>query len=348
MIKQLFFNKTVFSIALITVSSLNLFAGNKDRTGQAGAYELTINPWARSSGFQSLNSASVRGIESSNLNIAGLAFTKKTELVFSNTNWLKGSDIHLNAFGISQKVGQNGALGLSIVSMGFGEIDITTTSVPDGGIGTFSPQFFNLGLSYARVFSNSIYGGLTVRAISEAIADVKAQGMSIDAGIQYVTGPKDNIKFGIALRNIGTPLKFGGDGLTYRAVPPESSYQFSIEERSQRFELPSLLNIGGAYDFKLKEMHRISIVANYTSNSFFADQIGAGVEYAFREYFMLRAGYRHQKQDTDRKNAIKGFAAGFTLELPLKKDGPTVGLDYSYRATDPFKGIHSIGGRVNL
>ena len=39
--------------------------------------------------------------------------------------------------------------------------------------------------------------------------------VAVDAGIQYVTGPNDNIHFGISLRNIGTPMRYSGEGLSF-------------------------------------------------------------------------------------------------------------------------------------
>jgi len=32
----------------------------------------------------------------------------------------------------------------------------------------------------------------------------------------------------------------------------------------------------------------------------------------------------------------------------LNKKGTTFALDYSYRTTNPFAGVHSIGARINL
>ncbi|MDD3744056.1 MAG: hypothetical protein PHX54_10580, partial [Lentimicrobiaceae bacterium] len=49
------------------------WAGNKDRSGQAGASELLINPWARSSGWGGANVANVRGLEGLFNNVAGSA-----------------------------------------------------------------------------------------------------------------------------------------------------------------------------------------------------------------------------------------------------------------------------------
>ena len=65
----------------------------------------------------------------------------------------------LNAFGITQKAGEAGVIGLSVVSFDFGDIPVTTTEQPEGNIGNYRPQYINIGLSYAKVFSNSIYGG---------------------------------------------------------------------------------------------------------------------------------------------------------------------------------------------
>src|SRR5262245_38312831 len=75
-------------------------AGNPDRAGQAGATELLVNPWARSSGWGGANSGSVRGLEALFLNVAGTAAVKKTEAGFSHCMYLKGSDISINTVGL--------------------------------------------------------------------------------------------------------------------------------------------------------------------------------------------------------------------------------------------------------
>lgn len=330
------------------------FAGNPDRVGQAGATELLINPWSRSSGWAGANAGSVRGLEASFLNVAGIAHTSKTEVGFSHTNFLKGSDIAINSFGLTQKVGESGVMGFSIMSMSFGEIDVTTTSLPEGGIGTFKPQYINVGLSYAKIFSNSIYGGFTVRVIDQSISNVGARGVCVDAGIQYVTGTnedRDNVRFGIALKNVGTPLKFGGDGLSTRLTAPSGNYQLTIEQRTEGFEIPSLLNIGAAYDFKPAADHRMTVAATYTSNSFSNDQTSVGLEYGFREMFMLRGGFMYEKDilsDIDRMTVYTGPTAGMTLEVPMGKSGKKFGLDYSIRFTNPFDNIHTVGAKLTL
>jgi len=338
------------------------YAGNEDRIGQAGSTELLINPFARSSGWAGANTSMVRGLEAQFLNVAGTAFTKKTEVVFSHTNWLGGAGIGINAFGITQGVGKDktGTIGLSVMSMNFGDLPITTVDQPEGEIGTFAPTFTNIGLSYAKEFSNSIYGGIVLRTISQSISDVRSSGVCLDAGVQYIAGKKENIRFGISLRNVGPRMKFNGDGLSFKGTVAATGSTMTVEQRNEAFELPSTLNIGGAYIFDIAEKHKLNVALNFCSNSFSRDQFQGGAEYSFNKIFMVRAGYMLEVNGgaaatastgyttEGRSSALTGPTAGFTVEAPLNKKGTTFALDYSYRTTNPFAGVHSIGARINL
>ncbi len=350
--KKMQIYKIAFILSMGLLISNGVWAGNEDRAGQAGAGEILINPWARSSAWGNANSGFVHGVESMNANIGGLSFVKGTEVVFAHTEWLKGTDIRIESFGLGQKVGEGGALGLSVMSMGFGDIEKTTEVQPDGGNGTFSPRFINIALGYSKEFSNSIHGGMAVRIISEDIGDAKTSGICLDAGIQYVTGfnkERDNLKFGIALRNVGAPLKFDGEGLAYR----NTTINVLEEQRTEKFELPSLVNIGVGYDMKFGEDIRLTPALNFTSNSFVRDQFALGAEFGFKEMFMFRLAYTIDKKD---KNAVVqddisasiGPSAGLSFLIPLGKGGKTFGLDYSYRATKTFDGTHTFGARFNL
>ncbi|MEX1132453.1 MAG: hypothetical protein WEC15_04440, partial [Flavobacteriales bacterium] len=60
------------------LTQIPALAGNPDRAGSAGATQLLINPWARSSGWALANTSSVRGVEAMYGNIADLAYVNKT------------------------------------------------------------------------------------------------------------------------------------------------------------------------------------------------------------------------------------------------------------------------------
>lgn len=337
-------------IALLSAVPFMATAGD-ERAGTAGASELLINPWARSSGFGGMNTAMVRGVESMNGNVGGLSFTKKTEVVFTHTNWLSGSGVNINAFGLSQKVGASGALGVSVMSVDFGDIDITTYDRPEGGIGKYSPQFINFAVGYSKTFSNSIHGGVLVRSLTESVANSKAQGIVLDAGIQYTAGEDDKIKFGIGIRNVGLQMIVSGDGLAYDFTDPATGRNYKAFKKAQSFEVPSLLNIGGSYDFKLTEDHRLTVLGNFTSNSFSGNQIGLGAEYGFKKFLMLRGGYNAESENLDPSKSLNvhnGISCGGTFEVPLNDRGMTFGIDYSYRVTHLFNGTHAFGARITL
>lgn len=342
-------------LTLIFMPAIESYAGNKDRSGQAGAAELLINPWAKGSGWGSVNVANVEGLEAIYNNVAGLAFTPKTELIFAYTDWMKGADIKLMSFGIAQRVGESGVLGLAVSSMNFGDIEITTIDLPEGGIGMFSPRYMTINLSYAKAFSNSIYGGMTLKIINESIADANAQGVAIDAGVQYVTGEMENVRFGISLRNVGPKMKFSGDGFSLSTMVQNNDNQFTTTQRNASFELPAQLNIGASYDFLFEHSTRFTLAGNFTSNSFTKDQIILGGEFSFRNYVLLRAAYSYEEgiwdevNSPERTNANKGFSGGFTVQVPISKEsGSVIGIDYSYRPTIHFEGTHTFGIRFTL
>ena len=341
----------ILLICLCSLVSIALFSQTEGdiRTGQAGASELLINPWSKSSGMAGANTASARGLESVFLNVAGLTGITGTELLFSHASWF--ADISINAFGFGQKAGDTGVMSLSIMSLDFGDIERTTYENPDGGIGTFRPQFMNIALSYAKKFTYNMSAGVTIRMISQSAAELSANGLAMDAGVHYETGEKGQAKFGISLKNIGPRMSFNGDGDDIRVIGT-NGYDMTMEIRSSSFELPSLLNIGGSYDFHINDKFRITLSETFVSNSFSKDQFLTGLEFSWKEMVSLRGGYGYEGGilddfDNGSTTAFKGMTAGFSVQLPMSNN-TNFGLDYSYRPADPLSSVHTFGARIIL
>ncbi len=343
---------------LLLITSLlftaTAFAGNPDRQGEAGAAELLMNPWARSAGLHSMTTANVFGVEAMRLNVAGLSRINSTDINVSHALYLRGTDIRMNALGVAQKVGENGAFGLSLMALDFGDIPVTTANQPEGTGATFSPSFFHIGIAYAHTFENKVSVGILLRGVSESTQELNAFGFAVDAGVQYVTGPQDNFKLGISLRNIGSPMRFQGQGLAVPAAAPDSdlSYELTYNQRSEDFELPSVLNIGMSYDINLDAANRLTLVGNFTSNSFSQDQIGGGLEYSLNDMFELRGGYKYEFGSEEEATApiYTGLSAGISLNVPLSKENKTskFGIDYAYRQTRLWDGTHNFSVRISL
>ena len=305
------------------VMSFPTLAGNEDRIGSAGASEMLVNPWARSTAFGTAGIASTDGLEAQFTNIAGLAFTDKTQIKFNYTNWLGDADISLNSAGIAQRVGSQTVVALSIQAFGYGDIAITTVDLPEGGIGTFSPRKNIINVGIAREFSNSIYAGLNVKVLNENIANLKATGVAFDAGIRYVTGEQDQIKFGITLKNVGTPMKFEGDGLSQEIFYQSTGGNATLIQRAASFEMPSLLAMGFSYDFIFNENSKLTAAAAFHANSFTNDQFNVGLDYGMgfkKAAVNVRAGFVGEKAIFDREestSSLTGLTAGISIDALL-------------------------------
>ncbi|MCB0568126.1 MAG: PorV/PorQ family protein [Phaeodactylibacter sp.] len=343
----------ILTFALLVAVADTALAGNPDRQGEAGAGQLLLNAFPVSAGLHSMNTSFTSGVEAMRINIAGLSRINKTEVSLGHAIYLQGTDIGLNALGVAQRVGDHGAFGISLSSIDFGDIEVTTEDQPEGTGTTYSPNFFNLALGYSHTFDNKVSVGVLFRGISESIKDITSFGFGIDAGVQYVTGPQDNFKFGISLRNIGSRMKYGGQGLsTSGPAPNNGGYNLTYAQRPADFELPSTLDIGLSYDFLLGDVHRLTVLGNFTSNSFSRDQVGGGLEYSLKDMFMLRGGYRYELGNESEVEApiYTGLSAGASVSVPLSKENNKVrfSIDYAYRATKVWDGTHNIGIRFNI
>ena len=148
-------------------------------------------------------------------------------------------------------------------------------------------------------------------------------------------------------------MTFRGEGLATAAPNPNDisvDYPLTYYQRSQKYELPSVLNIGGSYDFVINPRHKITVLGNFTSNSFSQDQIGAGLEYAFNNLVILRGAYKYEfgsnENDSVEAPIYTGISAGLSVMVPLKKETDNVfGIDYAYRTTRLWNGTHNISLR---
>ena len=162
-----FFNITkLFFLLTITFNVYQSLAGNEDRVGSAGASQLLVNPWTRSVALGDANLSYANGLEATYTNIAGLAYTDKTQIKFTYSNWLGNAGIPYVGAGFAQKIGESSAIAVSVQSMSFGEITRTTEANPDGNIGNYSPSYNTVNLGYAKLFTHSISGGINLKLLS--------------------------------------------------------------------------------------------------------------------------------------------------------------------------------------
>jgi len=346
-----YFKINLFLFSLL-FSCTYIFAGNEDRVGSAGASQLLINPWARSLSLGDASVASVTGIESSYINIAGLTSITKSQIKVNHTNWLSSASIGFYSVGYGQKLDSTSFISLAVQSMSFGDNNITTVENPEGGIGVFSPKSSIINFGYAKLFTRNVSGGLNFKLISESISNLSATGVAFDAGIKYVMD-NQRLRIGITLKNLGPKMKYSGDGLATQVSYVSTEKNATLEQRSQPYEVPSLLNMGASYDLLKDSVQCLTSMFSFTANSFSNDQYRVGLDYSFKTKslaFGFRGGYVYEKNllnTENRTNALTGLSAGFSTDFNVGKS-TAIGLEYAVRTSTPFGLIHTFGTTIAI
>jgi len=334
--KKAIYLSIMFCVAIALV--LNVGEAQK-RTGTASATELLIPVGSRGLAMSGANIANTFGVDAIHWNPAGLGRMKfAAEGMISRMNYI--ADINVNYGAVAGSFGGFGVVGFSVKSLDFGDIPLTTEDDPENESQRFfSPGFVTVGLSYARLLTDAISVGGTVKLVSEKIERVSAATPAIDFGVLYrgLVGIR-GLNLGVAVKNIGPQMKYDGTALYRNAVSsdgrrPEQKYK----SEAASFELPSVVEIGLSYDGSVGENMVWTLGSTFSNNNLYLDEyrIGGEVGYVMESFRIYgRAGYNalaRQQNDNIFKFTVGG---GISYAAP----GIDITFDYAYRDVDFFTG----------
>lgn len=332
---------SVLTLCIFIVAAQS-FAGIGKRRGTASAAELLIPVGSRGTALSGAVSASISGAEAMYWNPAGIAASSsRAEVIVSHLTWLAGINVdfaaaYANFSGI-------GAFGVSIKSVGFGDIPVTTEQSPDGTGEIFSPAFMTIGLSYSRAMTDRIMAGANIKVISEKIMREQATGYAFDFGLQYLSPA--GVRIGIVLNNLGPDMQYDGSDTEYLVEIPGTEAGTRSERLRvslAKFELPTTLEIGLSYDLKVADKNMVTISSAFLNNNFGLDNYKFACEYAFQKMVFLRGGYSLAYSTdsgsfytADEDNYLFGpsFGAGFNYNIT---SGMKISLDYAWRQAQLF------------
>ena len=335
----------ILSCALALPSAAQNINPDTDRSGTVSSAHLMIPLTARSASLASATTGGVtgmNGLEAAFSNPAGLVLNDGTGVLFSHMQYV--ADIGVNYFGVAQKLGNN-QIGLSVSAWDFGDIPETTEINPEiASDRTWSATYVTFGASYARLFTDRIAAGVGAKLISETMAeDLNATSLAFDAGMTYTVG-ETGLRFGVSLKNFGGSMTYGGDGLVRQVVIRGEDRERAGTLQAEDFELPSLLNFGMSYTRQFAGSTTLTMLGNFRSNANESDQFAAAAEIGMMQMVFVRGGYEYQ-QGMD-ENFFQGWNLGGGLALDVV--GTALSVDYAYRSTDPFEGVHMITAAVTL
>jgi hypothetical protein len=334
--------RSAFVIAIVVLCALTVSAGNKNRIATAGAQELLIPVGARGIAMGGSTLASITGADAIFFNPAGVArSSSNVDAFFSSMNSI--GDINVSYAAVAMKAGSLGSLALSMKSLGFGEIPVTTEFFPDGTGETYSPSFVNIGLTYSSLLSDRVSVGATATIVSEKIMSTSATGIAFNVGIQYAGLGLPGLNLGVAIKNVGTQMKYDGSNLQHPGTINDAQRNsnpnwYAINVTS--FDLPTSIEIGLAYTQKIGERNALTVAGDFQNNNFSDDEYKLGAEFMFEKTLFIRGGYmlapEADKDPAGETSYIYGLSYGVGLVLNLGDIEARV--DYGYRSVKYFSG----------
>ncbi|MBE2185839.1 MAG: PorV/PorQ family protein [Rhodothermales bacterium] len=316
---------------------------NVNRLGTAAGMWLLVPTTAQTASFAMSGTAgtnSMSGLDAASQNPANLMLNMGTNAMFSRLNYV--ADIGVNTFGVAQRFGRSN-VSLSVSSWDLGDEVLRTESEPDGGEVTWSASNMVAGLGFARQFTDRISAGVTAKVATEALGDdLHGSSVLADAGINYVI-PGQGLRFGVAVRNIGTAMRYGGDGLAFDGIGPDGKAITGTVDAEQ-YELPASLDFGVSYQRPFSPDVSMTLSTNFRSVQYANDQVAGAVAINFRNLFYVNGGYRYEPNTEDA--FITGANVGAGLNVPFGRSN--VKLDYTYSFTRVLNRMQFITASVTF
>jgi hypothetical protein len=235
-------------------------------------------------------------------NPAGLAWLKNRELQLHQNFWI--GDLNHDYLAIALPFSGFGTVGISLNALTMGDFEYLTVDDPatrqredTSSSVSFSAMDLAFGASYARMFTDKLSAGVTMKTIQQRIWDMSASAIAFDFGTFYNTGFK-SLRLGAVLSNFGTELSYSGRQLDWVAqVPFDSTSELNRERipvtyKTTPYPLPMVFRFGFAYNVIDQPISKLTVAADLIHPSDNFEQIGAGLEYGYNDFFFVRAGYK--------------------------------------------------------
>ncbi|MCK4301980.1 MAG: PorV/PorQ family protein [candidate division Zixibacteria bacterium] len=280
------------------------------KVGTTGAQFLELGVSARAMGMAEAFAATANDISAVYYNPAGLTSLFGREATFTYINMPADVGFGFGAVGLPlESIG--GILGIGVYALSSGQmIERTQTSGTYEGTGrTFGWNDFAASVSYGRYLTDRFSVGFTVKYIGEFVHDYSASGWSADVGTVYDTGHR-GFRIAMVISNFGPDLTM----------------------ISKSYPLPINFKFGGCIDVIQGENHLVTFAAEGSHPSDNLEKYNTGLEYVFKDRYILRAGQRFNYD-------IDGFTAGGGLRVPFSDDSD-LRFDYAYQDFGILTQVH--------
>ena len=300
------------------------------KVATSAANWLKIESGARSIGMGGSQVASGIGVSAIPYNPSSITYLNKDkEVYYSKVNYLAGITHNTIAYG--QKVTFSDYIGVHLFYLDSGPIGVTTLWEPDGTGEDYHVTNYALRLVYARLLTDRLRIGGSIKYIREEIYTMSMQSFLADIGSNFDTGIS-GIMLGMSVSNFGPDVQFHGKGLEVQ-VPDTISVNETLIQSTKEFPVPLVFRLGIKKDILGAEedaVHRLIASIDGINPIDYILYWSIGTEYSWRDIGFFRAG-THIGHDT----------AGLSLGGGLKWS--MLAVDYAYVNYGVLEETHQFG-----
>lgn len=322
------------------------------RVATRGAAFLSLGVGARALGLSGVFAATSNDLSAMYWNVAGLADVQSVTGYLSQERLYGASGLRNNYLAVAAPA-FGGTFGVSITNFTSGKINRTTEAWPEGNdpaAGSFVEwSAMNVGLHYARPFTDRLAFGLTGKYATEGIQFANADYIGVDVGIRFRTGLFGST-IGASIANLGGAGKMEGPAIQRRfpsnrdpLFPTQRTLEGEISPGS--YQMPTTLRFGVQTDLyggaealfgSSSGMHRISTFADINDGVDTDIMPGLAAEYAFRSRLFLRVGTRFLNDDRGTPSGGSSLGGGVAIPIGSRR----FLLDYAFRHNGELESNH--------
>jgi long-subunit fatty acid transport protein len=304
---------------LLTSFAYSQYSGSVSNVATTASPFLEIGVGSRAIGMGGAFVATANDATAMYWNPGGLGRLSRPELIFIHTEWI--AEINFDFAGGVIPLGRIGTIGASITTVSMDAMEVRTVDKPEGTGEFFDVSNLALMISYGFNLTDRFSIGFSTKYIHEKIWKESAQSFALDIGTLFRTGLKD-MRIGAALTNFGSDMQLSGDDLLVFYDP--DPYQMGNNDKifsdlkTDKWPLPLNFQVGLAMEVINSSVHRLTTAVDAMHPVNNKESINLGMEYALREQFLLRAGYRN-------------------LFLPDSEEGLTLGAGFAQRFLNNYQ-----------
>ena len=292
---------------------------------------LKLETDARAVGMGGAQVAAGEGVSALSYNPASIGFMQGSQLYYSKTNYV--ADITHSSMAYGTQLTPTDFFAIHYFAMNSGDMEITTAHNPDGDIGFFDVTGMSIRGTYAKILTDRLKVGVSLKYIQEDIHTTKMNTVAIDIGSNFDTGIYGLI-LGMSITNFGLDGQFHGEGLDI-PVPDSLSVDGTLQKVTEKFPLPMAFRLGIKKTMNFGEYNKIIFAFDGTNPIDYTVTGNLGMEYSWRDLAFLRLG-THVGHDTASYTAGAGVKIG------------NIHVDYAWASYSVLADTHQFGLRFGF